>query len=167
MMYVTAQQSQAEEQEGEHELKPLHCLVRIAQPLPLEVEPPHSYLRGIRRAALQLLPVLLAVDVGHQPVLRERGEGAARLELRLARCRCALVDAREIRGAHRLVDEGRETDNESAEAGKDELPAKDSAPASHEHGHAGRGKRKESSRMVRVAEAEEEANEHDEAIRAG
>ena len=107
-MHVSAEQPKGEEDKGHHELRALHRSVRIAQPLPLEVQPPHSHLRRIIGPALELLSVLLAVDVGHQPVLRELGEGAARLELVLARGRRTFVDSREVRRAHRLVDERRQ-----------------------------------------------------------
>src|SRR5258706_14687711 len=166
-MPVTAEEPEHEEQECERKLKSLMRLVCVAEPLPLEVQPPHSDLRRVGRAALELLTVLLAVDVGHQPLLRETGEGAARLDLCLACSRRAFVYSGKVGGAHRFKDEWRQPDDQRAEPGEDELPAKDRPPASHEHGYACGGKRKESSRMVRVAESEEEANEDDEAIRAG
>src|SRR4029077_1338311 len=103
-------------EERDDELETLHHLVGVAQPLPLEVQPPHPDLRRIRRAPLQLLSVLLAIDVRHQPIFCELGERAARLELPLARRWRSFVDRREISGANGLEDERRQAKNQRAKA---------------------------------------------------
>jgi hypothetical protein len=64
-MDVPAQQSKRKEENREEELRGRVVLVHIAQPLPLEVQPPHTDLRRVRRVSLYFFSVLLAVDVRH------------------------------------------------------------------------------------------------------
>src|SRR5205085_9962378 len=98
-MDPAAKKSEAEEKESEDELQSLHYLVRIAQPLPLEVQPPHAHLVGVRCTTLDFLTVLDAVDVVHQPLLGEFAESAAGFDVRFTRGRRAFIDRGEIGGS--------------------------------------------------------------------
>jgi len=82
--------------------------VRVAQPLPLEVEPPHADLGADGCLALddRRLPVLLTIEVVLERLPRAFRKRAACLELGAAPCWLALVDCGEVRGADRLRREG-------------------------------------------------------------
>ena len=77
-VYDAARDAEPEEQHGECALHHRLSTARIAQPLPLEVQPPHPELRGEGRLALRQirLAVLVAIHVRHQSAHRRLGEGA-------------------------------------------------------------------------------------------
>jgi hypothetical protein len=62
-------EAEREEEHGERALQRAVLVVRVADPLPAEVRPPHVELAGERRLALgeRRLAVLLAVDVRLEP----------------------------------------------------------------------------------------------------
>src|SRR4029078_13528666 len=102
-VHPAAEQSEDEEGRGEEGLREWMLTMRVAQPLPLEVHPPHADVLAKRCLTIaQLrLAVLAAIEVVVEGVERALGEGARHLELRAARRRFAFVDRREIRGANR------------------------------------------------------------------
>ena len=108
-----AEQAEHEERRGEQRLGERMVAVRVADPLPLEVQPPHPDLLGERRLSVAQvgLAVLAAVEVVLERVVRPLRERARELELRAARRRFALVDRREVRGANRLRRERREAEH--------------------------------------------------------
>src|SRR5258705_13336261 len=121
---ITAEQAEHEEHRREEALAERVVVVRVAQPLPLEVQPPHADLRRIRRLPLaQLgLAVLAAIEVVHERVVRALAEGARRRELDAARRRLALVERREMRRPDRLHGERRDAEAHRADPAEDQLP---------------------------------------------
>ena len=90
-VHVAAEQPEHQEHRGEEALGERVIVMCVAQPLPLEVEPPHAELRGERRLALAELrfAVLSAIEVVHERVVRPRAEGARHLQSLSARRRFA------------------------------------------------------------------------------
>src|SRR5262249_4153725 len=103
-VHPAAEQPQEEEHQREPELPSRVREVRIPQPLPLDVVPPHPHLR--RELDLPVpqarLAELLAIDVRLESRVRHRRELALPLELRHAAGRLALVDGGEVRAADGL-----------------------------------------------------------------
>src|SRR4030095_197919 len=83
---VAAEDAQDQEERREDGLERLLLQVGVAQPLPLEVQPPHPDLRGDRCLAFgnRRLAVLLAVEVVLEGFPGLRAERATPRELRAA-----------------------------------------------------------------------------------
>src|SRR5690242_4742949 len=108
--------------------------VSVAQPLPLEVEPPHADLFAERRLAIaQLrLAVLSAIEVVVESVERALGEGARDGELRATGRRLAFIDRREVRRADGLRGERRESEHDRGYAREEQVPAEERPRTPHE-----------------------------------
>src|SRR5689334_19979241 len=131
--------------------------VRVAQPLPLEVEPPHADLFAERRLAIaQLrLAVLPPIEVVVERVERALGEGARDGELRATGRRLAFVDRREVGRADWLRGEWRESEHDRRYAREEQLPSKEGPWAPDEDGEANGGRREHPGHVIGVSEAEE------------
>src|SRR5437870_47357 len=127
-----AEHAEDEERRREERLHEFVLAVRVADPLPLEVHPPHPDLLDERRLPLAQIgfAVLAAIEVVLEGVERAFRERARELELGAARGRLAFVDAGEVRGADGLRRERRETEHDRADAREQQLPPEDRARTS-------------------------------------
>src|SRR5258708_6010468 len=122
----SAEEAQYEEERAEDVLQARLVAVGVAQPLPLEVEPPHRDLPGDeRRLSLRdrRLAVLAAIEVVHERVVRVLREGARPPDSISAAGGLALVDRGVVGGADRLRRERRDSESQRQDAGEDQLPA--------------------------------------------
>src|SRR5260221_4421286 len=99
-------------------------VVRVATPLPPEVQPPHPELGGERRLPLRQLglAVLAAVEVVHEGVIRARTQRTAHLEPLSAGGRLTLVQRGEVRRPDGLDGKRRDAAEKRAEASQQQTP---------------------------------------------
>src|SRR6185503_18513622 len=123
------EEAEHEEHRGQQRLDAGTLVLRVPQPLPLEVIPPHPELPAERGLALaQLgLAVLAAVEVVHESVIGLLAERAGHLETVLIRRRLTLVEGGEIRGANGLRGEGGDPEDQRRDAREEELPSEQRA----------------------------------------
>src|SRR5439155_5884530 len=119
-----AEEAEHEEHRSQQRLSAGVVGMRVAQPLPLEVVPPHPDLprEGRLPFAELRLAVLTAIEVVHEAVVRLLTERARELETVLTRSGLTLVERREIRGANRLRRERSDSEHERGETGEQQSP---------------------------------------------
>src|SRR5688500_19642843 len=149
-MDVATEEPEDQEERGEDRLECLLLEIGIAQPLPLEIQPPHPDLRSDRCLTLRRrrLPVLLAVEVvleGFPGLLAER---AIPVEFSAAARWFAFINGREIRRANGLGRERREAQHQRTGADEQQPPPKQCLRAPDEYRDRNRRSRDEASHVV-------------------
>ena len=168
-MDPSSTQSEDEKQSAEDALQRLGRLalqVWIAEPLPLEVEPPHVDLRRERRLSIAQvgLAVLAAIEVVHERVVRALGERTGEMQPVATGCWFPFVQWRIPRGANRLDGERRDAEEQRANACQYQAPPDQRARPTYQYGDRGRRRGEHAAHVVRVAQAEDIGDEHENAV---
>ena len=154
-MHPTTEQSKDEKEAAEHALRHLTVQLRIAEPLPLEVEPPHVDLRREGRLTIAQigLAVLAAIEVVHERVVRALREGAGEMQAVATRRRLAFVERWIPRGADGLDGKWCDAKDERADARQDEPPSQERAGTPHDYCDRRRGRGEHAAHVVCVPES--------------
>src|SRR5438552_7769062 len=165
-MHPTTEQSKDEKEAAEHALRYLTVQLRIAEPLPLEVEPPHVDLRRERRLSIAQvgLAVLAAIEVVHERVVRALGERTREMQPVATGCWFPFVQWRIPRGPNRLDGERRDAEEQRANACQYQAPPDQRARPTYQYRDRGRGRGEHAAHVVRVAQAEDIGDEHENAV---
>ena len=165
-MHPAAKQTEDQEERRERALQARVLTVGIAQPLPLEVEPPHADLRAERCLTVgdRRLGVLAAIEVVLEGIVGPLGKSAGEFEAIAAGGRLAFVDRREVGGANGLRGERTPTEDERADGGENEPPAQQCGGLANEHRDADRGDGEHARHVIRVAKAGDEGEQDEDPV---